>query len=354
MKASTSPVCAQGAAGGWGGNGAPSGGRGEGGGASQRPPAVSRRCCAQNFARHAPPACLTGGAGHPRAAGHGAQGDYRQHHVHAHRRRGEQGRDQGAHCADQEGACRDRLGCGGRANTSAPHARKVPLSLPGCLCRQPRSPLFMPAPRPPRPPRRALIAVYDTEKLSERIAKLAGGVAVIKVGAATETELEDRKLRIEDAKNATFAAVEEGIVPGGGAALLHLRCACASCMVGCRPHPPPHMPPPRLGYQAGVHAPAQASPPPPPLPPSPSWCSEMVPEFKATMADAEEAMGADIVMKALRAPCRIIAGARDGTLALACVCTVCACVCACARVCVLGLGFSVCVWGGGGMQWHGG
>ena len=80
----------------------------------------------------------------------------------------------------------------------------------------------------------------------------------------------------------------------------------------------------------------------------------MVPEFKATMADAEEAMGADIVMKALRAPCRIIAGARDGTLALACVCTVCACVCACARVCVLGLGFSVCVWGGGGMQWHGG
>lgn len=57
-------------------------------------------------------------------------------------------------------------------------------------------------------------AVYDTEKLSERIAKLSGGVAVIKVGAATEAELEDRKLRIEDAKNATFAAVEEGIVPG--------------------------------------------------------------------------------------------------------------------------------------------
>ena len=59
-------------------------------------------------------------------------------------------------------------------------------------------------------------SVYDTQKLSERIAKLAGGVAVIKVGAATEAELEDKKLRIEDAKNATFAAVEEGIVPGGG------------------------------------------------------------------------------------------------------------------------------------------
>lgn len=65
-------------------------------------------------------------------------------------------------------------------------------------------------------------SVYDTQRLAERIAKLAGGVAVVKVGAATEAELEDRKLRIEDAKNATFAAVEEGIVPGGGAALLHL------------------------------------------------------------------------------------------------------------------------------------
>ncbi|KAH0929935.1 hypothetical protein HID58_015662 [Brassica napus] len=65
-------------------------------------------------------------------------------------------------------------------------------------------------------------SVYDSEKLAERIAKLSGGVAVIKVGAATETELEDRKLRIEDAKNATFAAIEEGIVPGGGATLVHL------------------------------------------------------------------------------------------------------------------------------------
>jgi chaperonin GroEL len=63
---------------------------------------------------------------------------------------------------------------------------------------------------------------YDKEKLQERIAKLAGGVAVIKVGAATETELKDRKLRIEDALNATKAAVEEGIVPGGGTMLIHL------------------------------------------------------------------------------------------------------------------------------------
>eukprot|EP00267_Zea_mays_P040551 XP_008680541.1 ruBisCO large subunit-binding protein subunit alpha, chloroplastic [Zea mays] len=65
-------------------------------------------------------------------------------------------------------------------------------------------------------------SVYDTEKLAKRIAKLAGGVAIIKVGAATETELEDRQLRIEDAKNATFAAIEEGIIPGGGAAYVHL------------------------------------------------------------------------------------------------------------------------------------
>ncbi|MEB3254630.1 MAG: TCP-1/cpn60 chaperonin family protein, partial [Synechococcus sp.] len=63
---------------------------------------------------------------------------------------------------------------------------------------------------------------YDREKLNERIAKLAGGVAVIKVGAPTETELNNRKLRIEDALNATRAAVEEGIVAGGGSSLLEL------------------------------------------------------------------------------------------------------------------------------------
>eukprot|EP00892_Ulva_mutabilis_P010802 jgi/Ulvmu1/8094/UM004_0333.1 len=101
-------------------------------------------------------------------------------------------------------------------------------------------------------------SVYDTEKLSERIAKLAGGVAVVKVGAATEAELEDRKLRVEDAKNATFAAVEEGIVPGGGAALLHL--------------------------------------------------AELIPEFKETLNGEEEKAGADIVLKSLSAPCRLIAG----------------------------------------------
>ena len=99
-------------------------------------------------------------------------------------------------------------------------------------------------------------STYDTEKLSERIAKLAGGVAVIKVGAATETELEDRKLRVEDAKNATFAAVEEGVVPGGGATLLHLR--------------------------------------------------DLLPKFKETLPEEEKA-GAEILYKALTAPCRIIA-----------------------------------------------
>ncbi|KAI5068082.1 hypothetical protein GOP47_0016427 [Adiantum capillus-veneris] len=100
-------------------------------------------------------------------------------------------------------------------------------------------------------------SVYDQEKLSERVAKLSGGVAVIKVGAATEAELEDKKLRIEDAKNATFAAIEEGIVPGGGAAFVHL--------------------------------------------------SALVPGIKDTIVDPEEKLGADIVQKALSAPAALIA-----------------------------------------------
>ncbi|KAK9124208.1 hypothetical protein Sjap_013810 [Stephania japonica] len=100
-------------------------------------------------------------------------------------------------------------------------------------------------------------SIYDSEKLAERIAKLSGGVAVIKVGAATETELEDRKLRIEDAKNATFAAIEEGIVPGGGAAYVHL--------------------------------------------------SGAVPAIKDTFEDADEKLGADIIQKALLAPGSLIA-----------------------------------------------
>ena len=66
---------------------------------------------------------------------------------------------------------------------------------------------------------------FDKEKLQERLAKLAGGVAVIKVGAATEVELKEKKLRIEDALNATRAAVAEGIVPGGGTALLEAQAA---------------------------------------------------------------------------------------------------------------------------------
>jgi len=92
-------------------------------------------------------------------------------------------------------------------------------------------------------------SAYDSEKLAERIAKLSGGVAVIKVGASTEAELEDRKLRIEDAKNATFAAIEEGIVPGGGAAYVHL--------------------------------------------------STFVPAIKETLDDPEERLGADIIQKVL-------------------------------------------------------
>jgi len=93
---------------------------------------------------------------------------------------------------------------------------------------------------------------YDKEKLQERIAKLAGGVAVIKVGAATETELQDRKLRIEDALNATKAAVDEGIVPGGGTTLIRL--------------------------------------------------ADKIAQFKLKLTNDEEKLGADIVTRALEAP----------------------------------------------------
>ncbi|MGQ9865803.1 MAG: chaperonin GroEL [Pseudanabaenaceae cyanobacterium] len=75
-------------------------------------------------------------------------------------------------------------------------------------------------------------STYDREKLQERLARLAGGVAQIKVGAATETELKEKKLRIEDALAATRAAVEEGIVPGGGATLAFLSSVAQDCAQG--------------------------------------------------------------------------------------------------------------------------
>jgi chaperonin GroEL len=73
---------------------------------------------------------------------------------------------------------------------------------------------------------------YDREKLQERLAKLVGGVAVIKVGAATETEMKEKKARVEDAMHATKAAVEEGIVPGGGVALIRASRALAGLKLG--------------------------------------------------------------------------------------------------------------------------
>ncbi len=71
---------------------------------------------------------------------------------------------------------------------------------------------------------------YDREKLEERLAKLAGGVAKVNVGAATESEMKEKKARVEDALHATRAAVEEGILPGGGVALLR---ASSSVQAGC-------------------------------------------------------------------------------------------------------------------------
>src|SRR5215813_3790069 len=73
---------------------------------------------------------------------------------------------------------------------------------------------------------------YDREKLQERLAKLVGGVAVIRVGAATEVEMKEKKARVEDAMHATRAAVEEGIVPGGGVALIRARAALENLKVG--------------------------------------------------------------------------------------------------------------------------
>jgi chaperonin GroEL len=72
---------------------------------------------------------------------------------------------------------------------------------------------------------------YDREKLQERLAKLAGGVAVVKVGAATEVEMKEKKARVEDALHATRAAVEEGIVPGGGVALIRASANLANMRV---------------------------------------------------------------------------------------------------------------------------
>ena len=80
---------------------------------------------------------------------------------------------------------------------------------------------------------------YDREKLQERLAKLAGGVAVIQVGAATEVEMKERKLRIEDALAATRAAVEEGIVPGGGIAFINVRSAVQGEMESSKATPRP-------------------------------------------------------------------------------------------------------------------
>ena len=77
--------------------------------------------------------------------------------------------------------------------------------------------------RTAHPPLSQIDSDYDREKLQERLAKLSGGVAVVNVGAATEVELTELKFRIEDAVSATRAAIEEGVVPGGGVALLRAR-----------------------------------------------------------------------------------------------------------------------------------
>jgi chaperonin GroEL len=97
-----------------------------------------------------------------------------------------------------------------------------------------------------RKERGAATSDYEREQLDARIAKLSGGVAVIKVGAATETELKERKIRVQDALHATRAAVEEGIVPGGGVALLRAR----RVITGLKG--------PSLDHESGLHIVARA------------------------------------------------------------------------------------------------
>jgi chaperonin GroEL len=107
---------------------------------------------------------------------------------------------------------------------------------------------------------------YDREKLQERLAKLVGGVAIIKVGAATETEMKEKKARVEDAMHATRAAVEEGIVPGGGVALVR--------------------------------------------------ASKVLDDFKVDSEDADEQIGVNIIKRALEEPLRQIAqnAGREGAV----------------------------------------
>ena len=94
---------------------------------------------------------------------------------------------------------------------------------------------------------------FDREKLQERLAKLSGGVAVVKVGAATETEMKERKHRVEDALQATRAALEEGIVPGGGVALLNATEAVT--LDGYRGPGRAHRRPDRAAHARGAAAP---------------------------------------------------------------------------------------------------
>ena len=127
---------------------------------------------------------------------------------------------------------------------------------------------------------------YDREKLQERLAKLAGGVAVIKVGAATEVELKERKHRIEDAVRNAKAAVEEGLLPGGGVALANVAWAGSVQMA--------HRPPGRPNL-------------PPPPPPTGSSGSGYYGAFEDLNLVGDEATGANIVRIALLAPLRQIA-----------------------------------------------
>ncbi len=176
-------------------------------------------------------------ARHPeRARGQGArlrrppQGDAPRHR-HADRRPGDQ------RGARQEAGCRPRWRTWARRAASSRPRTTRPSSRAAAARRTSRAASARSRSRSTRPP-----ADYDREKLQERLAKLSGGVAVIKVGAATEVELKEKKARVEDALHATRAAVEEGVIPGGGVTLLraaerHRRPEARRRREGRRRHP---------------------------------------------------------------------------------------------------------------------
>ena len=136
---------------------------------------------------------------------------------------------------------------------------------------------------------------YDREKLQERLAKLAGGVAIIKVGAATETEMKEKKARVEDALHATRAAVEEGIVAGGGVAVINVGAATEAEMKEKKARVEDALHATRAAVEEGI------------VPGGGVALLRASANIKSAGANADQVAGIAIVRKALQSPARQIA-----------------------------------------------